>query len=90
MQNRKRPPRKDHKWVARFEARVQRLETRFANEAPEAWAAFQAEEGGSPRERRHSRGRKSEIFQPEQATQTVPVGGLFLAEGQEVGAYLGN
>jgi hypothetical protein len=69
---------------------VQRLETRFAKEAPEAWAAFKAEEGGSPGHiRRHSRGKRSEV-EPEQTTQTMPVGGLFLAEGNEVGAYLGN
>lgn len=90
MQNRKRPPRKDHKWVAKFEARVQRLETRFAQEAPEAWAAFKAEEGGSPRDpRRHTRGRRSEV-DFEQTTQALPVGGLFLAEGDDFGAYLGK
>jgi len=90
MHNHKRQPRKDNKWIARFEARVQRLETRFQKEAPEAWAAFKAEEGASPGEsRRHSRGRRSEV-EPEQMAPAVAVGGLFLAEGSDFGAYLGR
>jgi hypothetical protein len=75
-----------------MEMRLRRIEARFAERAPDMYAAFKNEERGSPgegtKQQHTSRWRRSELLS-DSSSLTVPANAYLLADELGVGGYLG-
>lgn len=83
--------KKDSKYISKIEAHLKRLEARFAEGAPDAYAIFKSEERRTPGEgTRHqpSRSRKLDLTS-DLLSLTVPANAVLLADEMGVGGYLG-
>ena len=84
LQSRKRPIRKDHKYIARIEERIRKLEAKLADAAPEAWAAFKDENEANEDQKSSGHGTGRRISSSRRAE------GSDLSALTVSGAYLGT
>ena len=91
MQTRKRPLKKDSKYLAKLEALAKRLEARFAESAPDAYEAYKNEERRSSGEgSRHPASKNRRIgLVSDPSSLTVPANAILLADDVGIGGYLG-
>lgn len=91
MQTRKRPLKKDGKYIAKIEANLRRLEASFAEGAPDAYAVFKSEERKSSGEAtRHQPSRSRKIGpNSDQSSVTVAPTAFLLADDVGIVGYLG-
>jgi hypothetical protein len=91
MQTRKRPFKKDNKYIAKIEAQLVALQAKFAEAAPNEYAVYKKEErtaavdGTRPRP---SQSRKLDL-NPDLSAFTVPPSSILLTDDTGVGVYLG-
>ena len=88
-QTRKRPPKKDAKYVIKLESNLRQVETRFAEVAPEEFALFKndVDRRDTPR---HQRTGSRKIESPsDPSTVTLPASATLLADAHGVRGYLG-
>jgi len=83
--------KKDSKYLAKLEAHARRLEARFAESAPDAYAAYKIEERRSSGDGSRHPGSKNRrvglVSDP--SSLTVPPNAILLADDMGIGGYLG-
>ena len=91
MQTRKRPFKKDGKYLAKIEAQLLHLQAKFAEAAPDEYKVYKKEERTTAVEgtrRRPSQSRKLDL-NPDLSAFTVAPSSILLADVMGVAGYLG-
>lgn len=91
MQTRKRPLKKDGKYIAKIESQLRRLEAKFAEGAPDAFADFKSEEKKSSGEATRHKPSRSRKIDPnsDQSSVAVAPTAFLLADDMGIVGYLG-